>query len=285
MEYITSKSYVLPESSREFANAVWYNLWSRKQWPYQEIVGGDTVYWYETPSKRIVWKAKLEVADRIQYGSKDEVRDWLVTRFGSIDESQDYFVHAVEQGYCLAYKAGAPERVDLPKPDSIRFPQLGWEKVNDVIASTWIPRAVVEDTVTLDEIAQGGTLLEIVQQLNASMADVSPERVRSIVSQTLRRDTALVKALKDLAGYCCQFPGCGVRIPKRDGSYYAEVAHITPVREGGRSVIGNLLVLCPNHHKEFDYGQLDIIEQSDGLISGKLNGRSFEIRLPGSDGI
>ncbi len=282
MEYITSKSYVLPQSSQEFADSVWFNLWSRKYWPYHEIVAGDTVYWYETPSKRIVWKAKLIAADRIYYRSKDEVRDWLVTRLGPIDERQDYFIHAPEQGYCLAYKAEPIERTDWPKPDGIRFPQLGWERVNDVIASTWIPRAVVEDTVTLDEIAQGGTLLEIVQQLNASMADVSPERVRSIVSQTLRHDTALIRALKELAGYRCQFPGCGVQIPKRDGSYYAEVAHIKPVREGGQSVIGNLLVLCPNHHKEFDYGKLQIAEQSDDLIRGTLNGTPFEISVVGS---
>ena len=115
------------------------------------------------------------------------------------------------------------------------------------------------------------------------MADISPERVRSVVVRTVRRDTRLVKALKELCEFRCQFPGCGVRIPKRDGGFYIEVAHIQPMSEGGRSTIGNLLVLCPNHHKEFDYGDLEIVEQTADTIRGKLNGKEFEIQLPGAN--
>ncbi|MDP2846091.1 MAG: HNH endonuclease, partial [Candidatus Methanoperedens sp.] len=90
----------------------------------------------------------------------------------------------------------------------------------------------------------------------------------------------LVKTLKELCQFRCQFPGCNVRIPKKDGGYYIEVAHIEPVSQGGKSVIGNLLVLCPNHHKEFDYGALEIIEQTTDYLCGKLNGKEFEISFP-----
>lgn len=74
-----------------------------------------------------------------------------------------------------------------------------------------------------------------------------------------------------------------LKVDKRaKAGFYVEVAHIQPVCKGGQSVIGNLLVLCPNHHKEFDVGDGEILEQSTDMIRGRLNGRDFEIRLPGS---
>ena len=67
---------------------------------------------------------------------------------------------------------------------------------------------------------------------------------------------------------------------KKDGGFYIEVAHVQPVEKGGTSVLGNVVVLCPNHHKEFDYGDLQVIEQTEELLHGKLNGIEFRIALP-----
>jgi len=50
------------------------------------------------------------------------------------------------------------------------------------------------------------------------------------------------------------------------------------VNKGGQSILGNLLVLCPDHHKEFDYGDLKIIEQTENKLMGSLNGKIFEIQ-------
>ena len=61
--------------------------------------------------------------------------------------------------------------------------------------------------------------------------------------------------------------------------FYSEVAHIKPVSQNGQSVLGNLIVLCPNHHKEFDFGDLKINEQTNSKLAGQLNGNSFEIEL------
>jgi predicted restriction endonuclease len=43
---------------------------------------------------------------------------------------------------------------------------------------------------------------------------------------------------------------------------------------------GNLLVLCPNHHKEFDHGNLEISEQTENKIRGIINGKEFDIKFP-----
>jgi hypothetical protein len=135
-------------------------------------------------------------------------------------------------------------------------------------------------TTTLDKFAPPGGLLEKLRQLNRQMKGISPKRIKKIVDQQIRRDTKLIKALKAASKYRCQFPACGLRIPMRKGGYYIEVAHVAPVSKGGRSVLGNLLVLCPNHHKEFDYGDLKILEQTEVRLRGTLNGKKFDITLP-----
>ena len=272
---------MLPESANDLADRFWFNLWRRKLWPYRELIVGDTLYWYESPTKNIVWKSRVTDVERFFYDSKKAVKKRLKARFGDFDTTQPYFAEAPEQGYCLAWKVAPLQRMSLPKPDTLRFPRQGWRRVDDDIASMWLKREVADD-VTLDDIVPSGTLLERLNQLNVMMAEVTPERVRSVVERTVRRDTQLVKALKELCEFRCQFPGCGVRIPKRDGGFYIEVAHIQPVSRGGQSVIGNLLVLCPNHHKEFDFGDVEIVEQTVEGIKGTLNGKWFEIRFPGS---
>jgi hypothetical protein len=285
MECITSRGFRLPESADELADGYWFNLWRYKLWPYRELVVGDILYWYESPSQCIVWKTRVADVDRFCYDSKEAVRNWLEARFGSLDAAQPYFVESAEEGYCLAWEVIALQKMSLHKPDGFRFPQQGWLRVNDDIASGWLKQPGIADDVTLDDIAPSGTLLERINQLNDVLANVSRKRVHSVVERTVRRDTQLVRALKEFCEFRCQFPGCEVRIPKRDGGFYIEVAHIQAVSEGGPSTVGNLLVLCPNHHKEFDYGDLEIVEQTADAICGKLNGKEFEIRLPGADAI
>jgi len=283
MEFITSRRFILPLSADEMAERSWFNLWHRKLWPYQELVIGDTLYWYESPSKNIVWKSKVVDVDRYSYDRKKIVREKLESRFGAFDINQPYFLGAPEQGYCLAWKVMPLERMSLPKPEQLRFPQQGWLHITDEIAETWLLQPEPSDDTILDELASDGSLHERIAKLNAAMAEVSFERVRSVVSRTIRCDTRMIQALKELCEFRCQFPDCGVRIPKQAGGFYIEVAHIQPVREGGQSILGNLLVLCPNHHKEFDYGETEIIEQTATMICGKLNDREFEIRLPMPD--
>ena len=63
----------------------------------------------------------------------------------------------------------------------------------------------------------------------------------------------------------CQI--CKTRIPLGKNSYYSEAHHIRPLGSNhkGPDIKENLVVLCPNHHAEFDYGVLRI---------GRRSGRS-----------
>jgi hypothetical protein len=252
-------------------------MWRVRQWPYQELKTGDVLYWYESPGKSIVWRTTVSELERFEYKDKLRAGMMLESRFGEFDKSQTYFLHGPESGYCLAYKVLPVERVSFPKPEGFRFPQLGWLRVDEKVERELLSKDESGQLATLDEMGSAGGVLERLQQLNAVMSTVLPHRVRAIVTQTIRRDTKLVRALKHFYNYTCQFPGCGVRIPKRKGGWYIEVAHIEPVARGGKSILGNLLVLCPNHHKEFDYGELEILEQAVDVVRGRLNGKEFTI--------
>ncbi len=41
----------------------------------------------------------------------------------------------------------------------------------------------------------------------------------------------------------------------------------------------NLLILCPNHHKEFDYGQREILTHTEEEIIFVLNGVEHQIYI------
>jgi len=111
------------------------------------------------------------------------------------------------------------------------------------------------------------------------MRNVDPQRIRKAVSTTIRKDSQVVRALKKAFQYSCQFPTCEAQIRTKTGGLYVEVAHVEPVNTGGKSVLGNLLVLCPNHHKEFDLGRLEINEQTPRELKGALNGKPFKLKF------
>jgi hypothetical protein len=59
MSLVTSRNYIPPDDPDAFSNGLWFNLWTKKLWPYNELEPGDTLYWYESPSKCIVWKSRV----------------------------------------------------------------------------------------------------------------------------------------------------------------------------------------------------------------------------------
>src|SRR3712207_1696062 len=237
MEYITSRGFVLPASAEEMADTFWFNMWRTMQWPYKELKVGDRLYWYESPSKSIVWKSEVVEVVRFEYQDKSVAGRELAERFGEFDKSQAYFLQAPLAGYCLAYKVLPAERVDYPRPEGFKFPYLGWLRVDEKVQRELLAQDDVSSIETLDELAIAGGLKQRLHELNEVMSSVLPRRVRAIVSQTIRRDTKLVRSLKSFYNFTCQFPGCDVKIPKRNGGWYIEVAHVEAVAKGGKSVL------------------------------------------------
>lgn len=79
------------------------------------------------------------------------------------------------------------------------------------------------------------------------------------------RDRQPLEFIKDLYDNHCQV--CGHRIAAPDGTAYSEAHHIRFLSQGGPDVVGNMLVLCPTHHKEFDLSILALDPDSYRIIS------------------
>lgn len=135
MSCVTSRNYVLPDDADAFSNELWFNLWTRKLWPYNELEPGATLYWYESPTKCIVWKSRVVEVLRFCYPTKKEVEHKL--NLTPVQAAQNYFVDGPEAGYCLSYKVVAIERVSFPRPDDFKFPHQGWLKVNPAVVAAW----------------------------------------------------------------------------------------------------------------------------------------------------
>lgn len=83
-----------------------------------------------------------------------------------------------------------------------------------------------------------------------------PERVKTEIYRVLR-DTNLTKKMKQLYKNRCQI--CGTVIKLKDGQEYSEAHHIKPLgKHNGPDSADNIIILCPNHHVEFDYGVIAI---------------------------
>jgi hypothetical protein len=135
MSWATSRNYVLPNQADAFSNGLWFNLWTKKLWPYNELEPGDTLLWYESPSKCIVWKSRVVEVLRFPYETKKEVEQRL--NLTPVQAAQEYFVDGPEAGYCLSYKVAAIERTNIPRPDDFKFPHQGWLKVSPEVVAAW----------------------------------------------------------------------------------------------------------------------------------------------------
>ena len=99
-------------------------------------------------------------------------------------------------------------------------------------------------------------------QLFQDEADEAVER-RTTTRNEQKRNTKLAAKLKKQYKNICQF--CDEPLEIAKDLYYTEAAHIKPLGKphDGPDKAGNILVLCPNHHLQFDRGALRIIKAGD----------------------
>lgn len=104
-----------------------------------------------------------------------------------------------------------------------------------------------------------------------------PERTETTVSRVIR-NSQLVKDLKDRYDYRCQV--CGDCRHRGSGQPYAEGHHLHPLGDTppGADNGSNIIVLCPNHHADFDYGVIEIDPETleiSHAYEEQLNGRQL----------
>lgn len=116
---------------------------------------------------------------------------------------------------------------------------------------------------------------EILLELK-NLTETDPEEI-IVNHKTYKRDNKTIAQIKILRDFKCQI--CSTTIIKKDGSKYVEAAHIKPKHRKGRETLENIILLCPNHHKEFDLGQLEIKLHDLSNIEFRLNEQDYKIKL------
>lgn len=125
----------------------------------------------------------------------------------------------------------------------------------------------IEEFVNNEREESGDKLLKNILKLITATADMIKYE-----GKEYKRNAVVTEKIKKLRNYTCQF--CGTTILKKDGTRYIEACHIAPKKDGGPESLTNILILCPNCHREFDYG---LREKEDrpaaNIYKVLLNGR------------
>jgi hypothetical protein len=105
-----------------------------------------------------------------------------------------------------------------------------------------------------------------------SIASIA-RRVQEVQSQL--RNSRHVRELKHLHNNTCCFCGKQTIVGVEPDKYYSEAAHIQPVGvpHGGPDTKANMIILCPEHHLQFDRGVLSLRQDGASLrIVSKITG-------------
>ena len=127
----------------------------------------------------------------------------------------------------------------------------------------------------LEELVSTMSKTEINQELN-NIGSPTSEFVE-LKGKRYKRKNLIINIIKERRDFKCQI--CGIKIKTKDKTFYIEAAHITRKSEGGSEMPDNIMILCPNHHKEFDYGDTSIIKRSKEQLVFKMNENEYKINL------
>lgn len=105
-----------------------------------------------------------------------------------------------------------------------------------------------------------------------------PLEIITISNTSFKRNNIAIALIKRYRNYKCQI--CNISITKADGSEYVEAAHIEAHSQGGKATLKNIILLCPNHHKEFDLGNTTVqFGPNKDFVDVTMNGISHKLSL------
>lgn len=147
--------------------------------------------------------------------------------------------------------------------------------INKKFKLPFISKDDIEQQELVQFYKESKSKVDILQDLNNLKETDSEEII--INHKTYKRDNKTIAQIKILRDFKCQM--CGMSIIKKDGGKYIEAAHIKPKHQKGCETLDNIIILCPNHHKEFDLGSLVIKTHNKTFIEIVLNGHRYKINL------
>lgn len=142
--------------------------------------------------------------------------------------------------------------------------------------------ATEPDSPDLSRHSTDGSSIEASDLTNTELPDgtETTER-RSTLRDDIVRDRKLVQSLKNLYDHTCQI--CGDRRRQGPDEGFSHVHHLMPLGKphDGPDVPENVLVVCPNHHEDFENGMLTIDPQTlevNHFYEESTTGRTVETK-------
>ncbi len=113
--------------------------------------------------------------------------------------------------------------------------------------------------------------IDVKEDYSLSAVDLEepPNKYKTVVDRIIR-DTSLIRELKVIYQDKCQI--CEKKIKLKDKNY-SEGHHLQPLGgiHDGLDIKENIIILCPNHHAEFDYGAIAINPYSSQIEHVNVN--------------
>lgn len=157
--------------------------------------------------------------------------------------SEAYLTTQAETLANLYLSVGALERFERPAPPGIPV------EITEELGIDWVEQAESDEVV---------------------------ER-RTVAVQAQVRDRRKSAALKSHYDNTCMI--CGVKLQVGEERFYSKAAHIKPLGKphDGPDKASNMLVLCPNHHLQFDRGIIRLQKYGmNYIIKRKVNGEKLD---------
>lgn len=98
-----------------------------------------------------------------------------------------------------------------------------------------------------------------------------------IIYERYERDQELNKLIKKFRGEKCQI--CGYFFQMQNGEKYVECHHLEHLSKGGLDVSKNILVLCANHHRQFHFGNIKILDHTEELLHVSIDNVEYQCSL------
>jgi 5-methylcytosine-specific restriction endonuclease McrA len=147
----------------------------------------------------------------------------------------------------------------------------GLQKINDIEDTT--EQIIIEEYENNNKKPDDKTnILAIIKENETNKTETI-----TIKGKTYKRHNYLMVKIKEYRNFQCQF--CSTKIKKANGGFYIEACHINPKANRGADRLDNILVLCPNCHKLFDYGKRTKEKKENGNYSVVINGKKYTASL------
>ena len=162
------------------------------------------------------------------------------------------------------------------------FREDSFNRILEKSNSNEIIESKIIENIELEPVsADPSEAVKDISILEEKYRDAVPH-VKEIVSKRVERGgiSAKVKKFNEYKCQICQELGENpFTFRKVNGEYYIETHHIIPVSNMERGVLGilNLITVCPNHHRQLHYGDVDLINNEDDFLVYRIGNRKLKI--------